>query len=530
MQIEIGTTKNQLTIIEPEETGVGSQIADVFSDELNQFIKEIKTARIDQMVKARKLVSLIHSHLQYDKDDFNLDALYKQNRSQYFVKIWENKKAKCDEANTMAVRALIKAGFIARFVSGHSVQTKSEQGEALLLDNNRHAWLEVWDKENKVWVKLDATPVGDPNIDEEEQEQDLSEDEGDYGEREVEMMSEEELDKVMKELEKKEKEELQKPEVVFAREAGCMSEEAKQVLSKIADLREKYKQELRESHQYWQRVLRENIKEAVVYSGPVKQSEGDELDDVVEARLDLLVGDDDPGGFEKEFLEKRKEKIFGGYEVYIMVDMSGSMADYLYGVKKVEAQRDMVFLLLDNIMISAVLSRKAERNLKTPLPNKVCLTVFGEKTENILPVTDKWGPVEQIRVYQALDMPANGSTPDDVALQMIKKQIEISQTEEAKQRKKVGGKKAEAWQIRRFVIATADGGSNNFAQVKRANDSLQVSGIPVDLFLFGVKENTNLLQATRQAYQSVSLVPEVSDLARQGLNTLTKRIKEIYEK
>ncbi|MBU2542905.1 hypothetical protein KJ785_05090 [Patescibacteria group bacterium] len=528
LQIEIGLAKSNLIVDGP--TQEVENTADNFSPELEQFIIELKTARIPEMQKARKLVSFIRSHLEYDKDDASLDALYKQDRSQYFVKMWENKKAKCDEANTMAVRALTKAGFSTQFISGHSVQAKSEKGEALLLENNRHAWSEVWDSENNKWKRMDATPKGDPNVDEEDQEEDLGLSEGDYGEQSADLMSEEEMEKILQELEKKEKEKSHKPEIIFAREAGCTPEEAIKVLDKIKNLREKYKKELESSNDYWKKVLRKNLIDELEYSGPVRQSEGDDLDDPVEARIDVRVGEDDPSGFEKEFIEQKQEKTFGGYEVYIMADMSGSMDWDLNGIKKSEAQRDMVFLLLDSIMRSAVMSRKAEKNLKTPMPNKVCLTVFGAKTEIVLPVTDKWGPVEQIKVYKSLDQSANGSTPDDEALNMIKRQIEVAVAEEEKSKKKVSKNKKDDWKMHRFVIATADGGSDNYSQVKLLNNELQSMGIPVDLFLISDAEDENLLKTARQTYQSATQVSDVRDLAGQCLDTLTERIKEVYGK
>ncbi|MFH1946692.1 MAG: transglutaminase domain-containing protein [Candidatus Magasanikbacteria bacterium] len=528
LQIDIGLTKDNLVVVDSDQQV--KDVADIFSEELNQFIIDIKTARIPEIQKARKLVSFIRSHLEYDKDDVSLDAFYKQDRSQYFVKMWENKKAKCDEANTMAVRALTKAGFNAQLISGHSVQAKSKKGEALLLDNNRHAWLEVLDKENNKWVRLDATPKGDPNVDEEDQEEDLGLSEGDYSEQSADLMSEEEMEKILKELEKKEKEKSQKPEIIFAREAGCTPEEAIKVLDKIKDLREKYKKELESSNNHWKKVLRKNLIDELEYSGPVRQSEGDDLDDPVEARIDVRVGEDDPSGFEKEFIEQKQEKIFGGYEVYIMADMSGSMDWDLNGIKKSEAQRDMVFLLLDSIMRSAVMSRKAEKNLKTPMPNKVCLVVFGAKTEIVLPVTDKWGPAEQIKAYKSLDQSANGSTPDDKALNMIKRQIEIATEEEEKSKKKVSKNNKDNWKMHRFVIATADGGSDNYSQVKLLNNELQNMGIPVDLFLISDTEDENLLKTARQTYQSATQVSDVRDLAGQCLDTLTDRIKEVYGK
>jgi hypothetical protein len=512
-QVAIGPTKNTLKRGEPEKN---KEATANLPAELEKKIKEIMAAgKLEKIAKARKIVSFIRGSLKYDKDDFGLEAIYKADPAEYFLKIWEHKKAKCDEANTLAACALEKYGFDALFISGHSAQSKSKAGEAMLTDSNRHACLEVFDEQEKKWIRLDATPKGDPNVDEKEQEEDLGE--GDFGEQDAEIMSDEELENFLKKLEEKEKKDSIDPEVIFAREAECSLEEARRVLDKIKTLREKYKKEMNGAADYWKRVLRKNLKEEIEYTGPVRLSEGDELEDPVAARLDILAKESDPTGFEKEYQETKEEKIFSGYEVYIAADLSESMNDYLNGVKKADSQRDMVFLFIDNIMASAAMSRKAARNLKSPMPVKVSLTVFGSKNEIVLPLTENWGPAEQIKVYRALDSGAGSSTPDHLALAAILKQIEAAEKAELTPR------------MRRFVVVAADGGSDDPKEVKKMNEEFKTKDVPVDLFLIGEKKDSNLLITARTVYHSATPVPNPKELAAAGLDTLTKRIKEAYE-
>ena len=65
-------------------------------------------------------------------------------------------------------------------------------------------------------------------------------------------------------------------------------------------------------------------------------SQMDEIDpdELVSGYVEVLAGEKDPLLGEREEIEKKKEKWFGGYEVYIAADMSGSMDETLNGVKK----------------------------------------------------------------------------------------------------------------------------------------------------------------------------------------------------
>ena len=522
-QIEIGPTDDILPRAESAERTHGAD--DKFSAELEVKATEIMADTGSDIQKARRITSFIRGHLEYDMD-MAWEAVYKADPSAYFEKIWEHKKAKCDEANTLAARLLSKLGFHARFISGHSVRAKSEKGEAMLADGNRHAWIEVFDPDAKKWARLDATPKGDPNVDEEEQKDDLGE--GDYGEQEAELLSEEEMQKQLERLIEQEKEQAS-PEIVFAEQAGCAPEEAKRVLDTIKRLREQYRKVLEDARQYWRQVVRKNLKEEIAYVGPVPQSRGDELDDVVEARIDLRAKERDPSGWKRTVRETKEEKLFGGYEVYIAADMSDSMNEQVVGAKKSEVQRDMVFLLTDSIMGSAVSVRQFERKLKVPMPVRVCVTVFGAKTELILPLTDKWGPAEQVRLYRSLDAGAGGGTPDDHALTMIERQIDESVESEELARAKMKNRRDRAkWKTRRFIIAVADGGSNDPGAVKEANDRLKTKNIPVDLFLIAPEEDKNLLALVKDTYQSVTQTPDPTALAEKGLANLVMRLKESY--
>ncbi|MFA4846118.1 MAG: transglutaminase domain-containing protein [Patescibacteria group bacterium] len=528
-QIEIAPAADAIDFSPPE--GEFPPVPEHFPEELLAFATKLKAERLPHGVKVRRLASFIRKHLEYDMDP-QWDAVYKADPNRYFEEIWKNKKAKCDEANTLLVRLLTKVGVYAKFLGGHSVRAKSPAGEAMLLESNRHARAAAWDPSEKKWIRLDATPAGDPNVDQEEQEADLGE--GDYGEQEAEIMSDEELQKRLAKAEKEEqaKDERENPELAYAKEAGCSPEEARAVLKKIAELRIKHASVLRDADRQWQTLVRENTRERIVDRGPVRMSEMDDIDpdELVSGAIEIKAGEKDPLIGMREDVEKIKEKWFGGYEVYIAADMSESMDQTIGGVKKVDAQRDMVYLLVDSCMTAAVTTKQQERQLKAPMPVKVSVSVFGKLTQIALPLTGTWGPKEQIILYRALNVVAGGTTPDHLALTQINKQIVESTKEEEAARQKKQALKKQGWGMRRFVIATADGGSDNPASVKKANKKLTDAGIPVDLFLISPEGDVNLRQAAEDAYGSVTPISDVNDLAKKGLARLTERIKEAYGK
>ncbi|MBI5794128.1 hypothetical protein HZA87_03515 [Candidatus Uhrbacteria bacterium] len=528
-QIDIAPSTQAVDGVPPE--GEIPSVSESFPEELLAFATKLKAERLPHATKVRQLASFIRKHLEYDMDP-KWDAVYKANPRKYFEEIWKNKKAKCDEANTLLVRLLTKMGVYAQFLGGHSVRAKSLLGEAMLLENNRHARAAAWDPQEKKWIRLDATPAGDPNVDPEEQEADLGE--GDYGEQEAELMSEEELQKRLAKAEKEEQAEQEhlSPELAYAKEAGCSPEEARVVLKKIAELRKTHTTVLRDADRQWQTLVRENTREQIVDRGPVPMSQMDEIDpdELVGGVVQVRAGEKDPLLGMREDVQKTKEKWFGGYEVFIAADMSGSMDETINGVKKVDAQRDMVFLLVDSCMSAAVVTKQKVRQLKAPMPVKVSVAVFGVKTEIVLPLTEAWTPKEQIVLYRALNAGAGGGTPDHAALSLLGKAIKESTNMEEAQRAKKPALKKNKWGMRRFVIATADGGSDNPASVKKVNQQLREAGIPVDLLLISSQDDVNLHQASEANYQSVTPVTDVNDLAQKGLARLTQRIKEAYAK
>lgn len=531
LEFQIGKPKNKLPSLVSEPLTQKSQPTQL-PQEVLQKIQDAKTSSLDPLAKARILCGFVRNHLEYSNDS-QYNAIYKQNPSQYFQSMWQNKKADCDVANTFAAEVLRQAGIPVRMVAGHYVKSPTQAGTALLHGGTGHAWLEVYDVQKQAWIRMDATPKGDPNMDEEEQEEDLNPDqnhEGDYGEQEAEIMSDEELQELIEKLEQEERqrEELNKtPEMRFAEEANCTPEEARLVMEKIRKLRTltdaKGNNVLQQAQKVWGEVVRKNQKERTIYAGPVTMREGTDLVDPVSAWIDMKTGIDNPTGFEKPEKRIEIESTFGGFEVYIGADRSGSMNDIdpVSGLRKSEAQRDAVFLFVDSVMSNAIQAKRYEKKLKNPMPVRICVVGFGSKTEIILPLTDTWGPKEQIQLYRALDQNAGGTTPDHVALALLAQQIEQSKITEESTKQKA---KSKAWKMNRFVSMFADGGSDDASKVRQQLTDMRDEGI--DVFGFGVTQSGRAMEAVYAPHAQT--IPDASKLAEAGIGQLVKTIKKWY--
>ena len=319
----------------------------------------------------------VRSSLKYSNDS-SFNAVYGAgNPNQYFARIEQHKQADCDVANTYFVNLLWKAGIKARLVSGHYVKVKDKQNAAVISSGTGHAWAEVWD--GRAWQKLDATPPGDPNMDDQETDEETSDAamEGDFGEQEAKEISDEELDKLMQEaektLERKEKAPEELAALSFAEAAGCSPEEARQILKRITEAREKRDRQGRNIRSRllaeWQKIIQDNLVDRTRYTSPIRLSRGQELEDPVEAMLDLRSGEADPTGFSKLEHRTENEQIYGGFDAFLVTDKSGSMTetDPASGRPKWEDQQVFTFLLMDSMYAVAQEFKRQKVKLVSPM-------------------------------------------------------------------------------------------------------------------------------------------------------------------
>lgn len=449
------------------------------SKETEAKLEEIRKLKAQPPEKARLLKAYVKQNLKYSNESA-MNAVYQGgNPKDYFRRIEEHKKADCDVANTYFAALLSRLEIPVRMVTGHYVKVKNRQGNAAISSGTGHAWVEVWN--GRSWDKLDATPPGDPNMDDEEMDenQDDSVLEGDFGEQEAEEISKEELEKMIAEakaeLDKKEGKKEEVAALRFAEDAGCTPEEAKKILRQIGDareLRDKRGRRIRDRIvSEFQKIIKDNMVERLRYKAPVRLPDAHELVDPVEAALDIEAGEAEPGGFAKREQKIEREQIYGGFDAIFVVDKSGSMGetDPKSGSPKWKEQQKFVFVFMDAMYFTAQEFKRERIKLVSPIDIRSGLVSFQAGGAAIeLPLGGNWGPKEQYQVWKALQKNVGGGTPDNLGLNSAQKVIEDDIAQNPQEKKRL-----------RLVIVGADGGSDNKSKTMQAKEALKSMGAVV---------------------------------------------------
>ncbi|MBI2645104.1 hypothetical protein HYW94_02945 [Candidatus Uhrbacteria bacterium] len=493
-------------------------------------IQETKASRLASLAKARLLVKKVREHLTYSNNS-KAYAEYTKNPQKYFEAIWKKREADCYVANTAAARVLTEAGITCRFISGYFSKEKGEKDEAILHAGNGHAWLEVYDVIGRRWVRLDATPKGDPNMDEETQEQDLS-GEGDFGENENEMASEEDVEKKIKELEKQQgqqegkSQEYSTADERFAEMAECTPAQAREyarALERVREIKDETDTPIVERLiDEWKKIVQEFTREQSDYRGPVRMDEGDRFEDPAAAKIDVKAGEYNPTGFEKEFTVEKTLVDFGGLNIYFSFDLSGSMLqpDPASSRPKADVQRDVGLLFVDSLMQCAFVSRQMGSQ-DVSLPIKIMVTVASQQGRVQLPLTDRWGPKEQWAFYTALAQCATGGTPIHQTLDLI---------EQAFDKEVLGLKKkqipAEKQPVH-YIAEVTDGSPNDVASVLAHHRSMKEKKMAVRAYIIGEKAPPSYGEDAADPIESFSQLPLIlaKDIITQFKKLKPRRIK-----
>jgi hypothetical protein len=455
--------------------------------ELDMFVRETAASDLSVVGKARAIIRHVRDGLEYSNDS-SMNAVYCADPAVYAERVWEHKKADCDVANSVAAFALRQAGIACRMIDGHYVKAKALNGSAAMHGGTRHAWLEVYDEERNEWFRADATPKGDPTLDDMRPDEESREnDKGDYGEQEAEIMSDEALEELIRLLEageganKKERKTGEERELdKFTEQAACTTEEAREVLGAFKRVRElkdaKGERIGAKLVKAWNDVVHIRLKRSRVYEGPVRRSEGDELDDPVMKRLEQRAGERDPSGYLKAAEIEKREKLFGGLDVYMLLDLSGSMkeTDPVSGREKRHMQRDFAMLYADSLMQCAQISRKAEGRLRAPLPLRLEVVSIHGGASTDMPLVDRWGPKEQVALYRAVNQAAGGGTPDHLGLLQIETDIK-----RARAAWEAAPHKLHELPPAPFVVASLDGGSDDRHETHNVVNRLRHHGAAV---------------------------------------------------
>ncbi|MBI5077524.1 hypothetical protein HZB94_04050 [Candidatus Falkowbacteria bacterium] len=435
-----------------------------FSEETNDKLEEIKNKKRGNIARARAVAAYVRSRIKYlapkdQAESERYNTAYNTSPNGFTAAVDELKAADCDVANTYFAALCAKLNIPARHVVGHSVKGKDKEGASSIHSGTGHGWSEVWDKVKKEWVRIDATPPGDPNLEEEQEKGDESAP-GDYGEQEAVRPSDEQLEELRKKLaERKEELSYTREERHLAEAAGVELKEARQI---VKEINEAEKTRLPDSElvvdaltKLFNAIVESRKSVAPVYEGPVRKREGGEhIEDIVRHKIGILAGETDPLSREKLEEETRTEKIIGGFDFYMIGDKSGSMQSTdEEGEQLWKMQRRAMYLIFSSL-------HRFERNIeRASLQKENALSIRmqgisfrGSQTEDIdldKPLSPQFSAQDKVKLWHSLTR-AGGGNGDAEALsyvyEQIKSEIEANERRGAKDNRL------------RIVIACSDGG------------------------------------------------------------------------
>lgn len=451
-----------------------------FSEETEKEIERIKRDKRGNIARARACAAYTRRRLAYSNES-RYNDIYDAYPKGYFAGIDEHKKADCDVANTYFAALCSQMNIPARHCVGHSVKGKDMAGAANITSGTGHAWSEVWDEKENKWVRIDATPAGDPNLEEEKDGGGGEYIPGDYGEEEAIRPTDEQLEELRQRLEeKKEKLSYTKEERRLSEATGVELKEARQIIKEIneaegtrlpnGELIVDVLSRLFNAIVETRKVLTEE------YDGPVKRSEGGEaIHDIVRHKIGIAAGESDPRSREKPAAEEKQEKTIGGFDLYIIGDKSGSMGSTAEGEALWQMQRRAEYLIFSSLHRFGQAIKRAGISKKEALSVRTQGISFrGSGPEDIdldKPLHGDFTAEDKVALWRSLGNQGYGNG-DVAALSYILEQIK-SEIEEME--KKTGKKDNRL----RLVVACSDGGPDDPAAVRELAGELGKLGAVV---------------------------------------------------
>lgn len=451
-----------------------------FSEETEQKLKEVQLKKRGNIAKANTLKAFVMRRLTYSNDS-SYNALYENYPQGYAVAVDTFKKADCDVGNTYFAALCSRLGIPVRHVVGHMVKGKDEAGNGRVTRGTGHAWTEVWDERRRVWVRMDATPPGDPLFQEEEQEQQQPDGmEGDYPEEEAIGPT----DKELQELEEKltvhtEKLSYTPEERYLSEKSGVPLAEARKIVREIAqaeDTRLPNGERVVDVMSNLFKLLIDSRKAQVRdYTGPLRKREGGEyIEDIVEHAIGIESGDLDPASRQKEQPHEEIKEVFDSMDVMIVGDKSGSMGETVDGEKKWETQRRVEYLIFSAFHRFDQNLQKSREQMIEPLSVRTQGISFRGSGDDELdedkPLSSSFTPENKVRLWHSLGNQGYGNG-DVAALEHIHAQIK-----KEKEELELQGEKDKRI---RMVIVCSDGEPDDPVRVKQLAQELGEMGCVV---------------------------------------------------
>ena len=435
------------------------------STETESKIKEIQTRKKGNLARARALSSYVMRRLKYSNDS-SYNSIYENHQSGYIGGIDELKQADCDVANTYFAGLCSRLEIPVRHCVGHMVKGKDETGNSRITSGTGHAWSEVWDEEHGKWERVDATPPGDSQFSAEEEKNGNESIPGDYGSQEAKEFTDEELFALEKELAKLvEKLSYTPEERELAEATNIEMKEAREIVKEIEKAENTKLPNGERVVDVLSALFNQIIESRKIatpgYTGPLRKSEGgEEIEDIVTHFIGTSVGQADPNSRQKEVEKEKDEKIFGGFDFYMIGDKSSSMSQTVDGEMKWKTQRLAEFLIFLALhRFDANLKRAGvspEKNLSVR-SRGISFRNSSEIDEDKA-LSTKFEPKDKVKMWKSLGNQGSGNG-DVAALLEIRDQIreEIQQLEKDEKRD----------DRLRYVVVCSDGYPDDAVKVQQ---------------------------------------------------------------
>lgn len=477
------------------------------SKETEEKVREIFINKKDNLSRARALVAFIARKLKYSNDS-KFNSIYDQHPSGYIAAIDENCQADCDVANTYFAALCRALNIPVRHVVGHMVKGKSKENESFITSGTGHAWSEVWNDINSKWVRVDATPPGEQNMEESDEQGESPS--GDYSCEEAIEPTDEELENLKKKLDELEEKLSYTPdERELAEKAGVELSEARKIVKEIA-VAEKTKLKNGELvvdvlSNLFNLIIESRKTTAIEYRGPLRRSEGGEdIDDVVAHRLGILAKDFDPRSRVKEAEKNKETQLYGGFDVYIIGDKSGSMLETVSGEEKWKIQRRAEYLLFSALHRFEQSARRSRAKSKSSLSVRTEGISFTNSDSLDLdkPLSPSFEPADKVKLWRSLGEQGAGNG-DIAALEQIYHQITAERAEIEE--------KGKTDDRLRIILACSDGGYIGAEKIRQLVVALgELNAVVVGVGMGSAAKNVEVVYDT--PVSRGVLVEDINDL------------------
>ncbi len=440
-----------------------------FSKETKDKLAEIRKKGKNNIARARMLASYARSRIKYlapksQEEAARYNASYNTDPKGFAGSVDEIREGDCDVVNTYFAALCSRLGIPVRHVVGHSVKGRDLLGNSEINSGTGHGWSEVWDEIRNEWALVDATPPGDPNL-EDERESGGSLPPGwvagDDIEQEAVRQTDEQLEELRKKLsEHKEKLSYTKEERQLAEAAGIELKEARKIVKEINEA-----ESARLSNgelvvdvmaHLFDLIAESRKRELPAYTGPVRRKEGGEqISDLIRHYIGTEAGESDPMSRERSVPEMQEEKLMNGMDVYVIGDKSGSVFSSASeeGGMLWKLQRRFEYLLFSSLY-------RFNRNLeKAHLPadknldvRTMAISFRGDSLEDIdldKPLSPRFTAEDKVKMWHSL-AEGGGGNGDVAAMQYLHQKI-------SEEKEKMAQEGVEDNRLR-IIVAYSDGG------------------------------------------------------------------------